>query len=145
MIEVFSALGGLLLIGGIILLAHSVPMRFWPARVEDFLLGPLRPEFDDLVLLAAGAESPQRLKEMLDWRMQRGTMVVKGMIGGSIGLLTPLVLAGFKDELKIPLGVMIAAVIGALLVALPGLYVLYRLSRLSSGYAALLSELDQLR
>jgi len=79
----------------------------------------------------------------MEWRHQRTMMVAKGAGGTAAAFFAPLVLAAFKAELHMPVGLFVAAVTGDALVAFCGLYVLVRTRTFGRAYARLLTQLEQ--
>ena len=112
-------------------------------RLEVSLLGPLRPSINDLARLASGGgdQRQERLRELIDWRVQRAMTVAKGIVGTAASFAAALFLSLFKNELHIKSGVLIAALVASLFVASFGIYIVRRLVGLNSAYGAMLSLL----
>ena len=102
-------------------------------------------EIRKLVDLAAqsSADASQDIKKVFDWYNERKIMVVKGTIGVAISLIIALLIAYYKNELKVDLQVWITFGAGVVL-ALFGLNELRNLKKIGSDYMSAKSILDKL-
>jgi hypothetical protein len=106
-------------------------------RLFLWILGP-EPTIDDLLVLAATPDGEAHLMQLLNWRVERASLVAKGTAGVAVSFVITLLVAQFRAELHIGAGLLAVALVSAVLIAGFGVYVLRRLALLDTHYPQLL-------
>jgi hypothetical protein len=112
-------------------------LRGWTSSSIERLLGR-SVTIDDLWLLSRVTESETRLHELIEWRIQRASLIAKGTVGTAASFVVTLLVAQFKAELQVSSALVACAVAGAVLVGALGIYIQHRVVVLETEYSWLL-------